>query len=127
MKIESTELRFRSRKQQEFYRFVADSLSDNIDKDEFRNKIKRKLAEIIPLLNSEQGRNALQSYLKEVNQLSQNSLGLKLLALFKKYQLADFTILRTISDIVTKLEARDLLSHKSLVVLILEHLEVFEN
>ncbi|MDJ0575108.1 MAG: hypothetical protein QNJ65_08075 [Xenococcaceae cyanobacterium MO_234.B1] len=126
LKIESTELRFRSRKQQEFYSFVADNLEDNIDKDEFRNKIKRKLAEIIPLLNSEEGRAALQSYLKEVNQISQHSLGLKLLALFKKYQLADFTILRTISEIVKQLEARDLLAYKSLVVLILEHLEVFE-
>ncbi len=126
LKIESTELRFRSRKQQEFYRFVADNLEDNIDKDEFRNKIKRKLAEIIPLLNSEEGRAALQSYLKEVNQISQHTLGLKLLALFKKYQLADFTILRTISDIVKQLEARDLLSHNGLIVLILEHLEVFE-
>lgn len=126
LKIESTELRFRSRKQQEFYNFVADNLEDDGDKDEFRNKIKRKLAEIVPLLNSEEGRAALESYLKEVNQISQHNLGLKLLALFKKYQLADFTILRTISDIVKQLEARDLLDCKSLVVLILEHLEVFE-
>ncbi len=126
LKLESTELRYRSRKQQEFYRFVADNLEEDVDKDEFRNKIKRKLAEIIPLLNSEEGRAALQSYLKEVNAISQHSLGLKLLALFKKYQLADFTILRTISDIIKQLEARDLLSYKSLVVLILEYLEVFE-
>ncbi len=126
LKIESTELRFRSRKQQEFYNFVADNLENGTNRVEFRNKIKRKLAEIIPLLNSEEGRAALESYLKEVNQISQHSLGLKLLALFKKYQLADFTILRTISDIVKQLEARDLLDLKSLVVLILEHLEVFE-
>ncbi|MDJ0680749.1 MAG: hypothetical protein QNJ18_12885 [Xenococcaceae cyanobacterium MO_167.B52] len=126
LKIESTELRFRSRKQQEFYQFVADNLEDDIDKDEFRNKIKQKLAEIIPLLNSEEGRAALQSYLKEVIAISQHNLGLKLLALFKKYQLADFTILKSISDIIKQLEARDLLDYKSLVVLILEHLEVFE-
>ena len=126
LKIESSELRFRSRKQQEFYCFVAENLEEDIDKDEFRNKIKRKLGEIIPLLNSEEGRSALQSYLKEVNALSQHSLGLKLLALFKKYQLADFTILKRISDIIKQLEARDLLDYKSLVVLILEHLEVFE-
>ncbi|HHP7232184.1 MAG TPA: hypothetical protein ACFCUY_15155 [Xenococcaceae cyanobacterium] len=126
LKIEATELRFRSRKQQEFYRFVIDNLESNITKDEFRNKITQKLAEIIPLLNSEQGKAALQSYLQEVNQISQHGLGLKLLGLFKKYQLADFTILRTISDIVKQLEAKDLLDHKQLVILILEHLEVFE-
>ncbi len=126
LKIESTELRFRSRKQQEFYNFVTDNLEDDIDKEEFRNKIKRKLAEIMPLLNSEQGRASLQSYLKEINTISQHDLGLKLLALFKKYQLEDFAILRTIADIVKRLEAEDLLNHNNLVVLILEHLNVFE-
>ncbi|MEM9272121.1 MAG: hypothetical protein AAGA80_04020, partial [Cyanobacteria bacterium P01_F01_bin.143] len=67
LKLESTELRFRSRKQQAFYNFVADTISEDLDKDVFRDKVKKKLGQVLPLLNSEEGRNALQSYLKEIN------------------------------------------------------------
>ena len=126
LKLESTELRFRSRKQQEFYNFVADTISDDLDKDVFRDKVKKKLGQILPLLNSEEGRNALQSYLKEVNEISKHDLGLKLYSLFKKYQLADFTILRTISDLTQQLDAQDLFQLKGLIVLVLEHYDVFE-
>ena len=126
LKLESTELRFRSRKQQQFYNFVADTISDDIDKDAFRDLVKNKLAQIIPLLNSEEGRNALQSYLKEVNEISKHDLGLKLFSLFKKYQLDDFTILRTVSDITQKLESQDLFKIEGLTVLVLEKYEMFE-
>ena len=126
LKLESTELRFRSRKQQQFYNFVTDTISDDIDKDAFRDRVKNKLAQILPLLNSEEGRNALQSYLKEVNEISQHDLGLKLFSLFKKYQLDDFTILRTVSDITQQLESQDLFKIQGLTILVLEHYEVFE-
>ncbi|MBE9170429.1 hypothetical protein IQ238_23880 [Pleurocapsales cyanobacterium LEGE 06147] len=52
LKIEQTELRFRSTKQQEFYRFVEDSLSQDTDKNCFRDLVKKKLAEIVPRLNT---------------------------------------------------------------------------
>ena len=126
LKLESTELRFRSRKQQGFYNFVMDTISDDLDKDVFRDKVKKKLAQTIPLLNSEEGRDALQSYLKEVNEISKHDLGLKLFSLFKKYQLDDFTILRTISDITQRLEAQDLFKLQGLTVLVLENHHVFE-
>ena len=126
LKLESTELRFRSRKQQEFYNFVADTILDEPDKDIFRDKVKKKLAQILPLLNSEEGRNALQSYLKEINEISKHDLGLQLFSLFKKYQLDDFTILRTVSDITQQLEAQDLFQLKGLIVLVLEYYNIFE-
>ena len=126
LRLESTELRFRSRKQQEFYQFVAENIDDNPKKDEFRDKVKKKLAQIIPLINTEEGRDALSSYLKEVNLISQYDMGLKLLSLFKKYQLADFSVLRTISDISERLQAQKLLSPKNLVSLVIENYDVFE-
>lgn len=126
LRIEQIELRFRSHNQQEFYQFVADSLNQDVDKTEFRGKVKRKLAEIIPLLNSEEGRDALKSYLKEIDKISEHKLGLKLLSLFKKYQLADFTILKRVSDIVNQLRGQDLLQAKNLVSLVINDYEVFE-
>ena len=100
LKLESTELRYRSRKQQEFYQYVADNLAEDVDKEAFAKKVKKKQAEIIPLINSEEGREAISSYVKELNILSQHELGLKLLSLFKQYDLQDFSILKRVSDVI---------------------------
>ena len=126
LKLESTELRYRSRKQQEFYRYVADNLEENIDKAAFAKKVKKKQAEILPLINTEEGRNALESYVREINNISKYDLGLKLLALFKKYDLKDFSILKKVSDVVERLQGQDLLSPKDLISLVLENYDAFE-
>jgi len=126
LKIEQTELRFRSYKQQEFYRFIEDFLSQDIDKNCFRDLVEKKLAEITSLLNTEEGKQALQGYFKEIKIISEHELGLKLLSFFKKYQLADYAILKRVSDITSQLEGRDLLASKNLVVLVIENYEVFE-
>lgn len=126
LKLESTELRYRSRKQQEFYRYVAEHLEEDIDKEAFAKKVKKKQIEILPLITTEEGRNAIESYVKEVKNISQYDLGLKLLALFKKYELKDFSILKKVSDVVDLLQGQDLLSPKNLISLVLENYEAFE-
>ena len=126
IKLESTELRYRSRKQQAFYEFVTSNIRDEIDKDEFRTLVKKKLAEVAPLIASEEGRNALKSYLKEINKIAEHDLGLKLLALFKKYQLADFTILRKVADIVERVNAQDVISEQNLTVIVLENYDTLK-
>ena len=87
LRLEQTELRYRSRKQQEFYKFVADNLTesdnDNIDREAFAQKVKQKQTEILPLITTEEGKAAIDTYVKEINVLSKYQLGLKLLALFK--------------------------------------------
>ena len=126
LKLESTELRYRSRKQQEFYQYVADNLGEDIDKEAFVKKVKKKQTEILPLITTEEGRSAIESYVKEINTISQYDLGLKLLALFKQYDLQDFSILKNVSDVVESLQGQDLFSAKDLVSLILENYESFE-
>ncbi len=126
LKLESTELRYRSRKQQEFYNYVADNLVEDIDKEAFAEQVKKKQAEVLPLINTEEGKEAIDAYVKEINVLSQYSLGLKLLALFKKYELQDFSILKKVSDVVESLQAKELLSPQDLISSVLEHYEAFE-
>ena len=124
--IEQIELRCRGSKQQEFYEFVVDLLGENLSKVEFRAQIQNKLAEVLPMMRTEEGRTALQSYLKELYTLSEHELGLELLSLFKQYQLTDFSVLKTISDIVNSLEKKDLHDLKGLVVTVKVNYEVFE-
>ncbi|MEM8721784.1 MAG: hypothetical protein AAGE84_21210 [Cyanobacteria bacterium P01_G01_bin.39] len=128
LRLEQTELRYRSRKQQEFYQYVADNLGDgeDIDREVFAKKIKKKQTEVLPLITTEEGRGAIDTYVKEINVLSKYKLGLKLLALFKQYELQDFSILKNISDVVESLEGKDLISSDDLVSPVLENYESFE-
>ncbi len=124
--LEATELSYRSRKQQEFYHYVADNLEENIDKEAFAKKVKNKQAKILPLITTEEGRSAIESYVKEINIISQYDLGLKLLALFKKYELKDFSILKKVSNVVESLKGKDLLSAKNLISLVIENYNTLE-
>ncbi|WP_319420669.1 hypothetical protein [Pleurocapsa sp. FMAR1] len=126
LKLESTELRYRSRKQQEFYKYVADNLAENVDKEAFAQQVKNKQAEVLPLINTEEGREAIDAYAKEIDVLSRYSLGLKLLSLFKKYELQDFSTLKRVSDVVESLQARELLSPQDLISSVLENYESFD-
>jgi hypothetical protein len=126
LRLEQTELRYRSRKQQEFYSFVAENLSGEIDPEAFAQKIKQQQAEILPLITTEEGRSAIDAYTKELNVLSQYKLGLKLLSLFKQYELKDFSILKNVANIVEAFEGKDLLKSDDLVSPVLENYESFE-
>jgi hypothetical protein len=126
LKLEATELRYRSRKQQEFYQYIAEHLEAEIDKEEFAKRIKKKQTEILPLINTEEGREAINSYAQEINAISKHELGLKLLALFKKYDLQDFSIIKQIADAIEGLQGYDLLSPKRLVAYVREYYDLFD-
>ena len=126
LRLEQTELRYRSRKQQEFYRYVADNLGEDIDKEAFAEKIKQKQADILPSINTDEGKAALDAYVKELDVLSQYHLGLKLLSLFKQYELKDFSILKRISDVIEGFQGQDLISSDELISPVLENYESFE-
>lgn len=126
LRLEQTELRYRSRKQQEFYQYVAENLEENIDREAFDKKVNQKQVEVLPSITTDEGRAAIDTYVKEINVLSKYKLGLKLLALFKQYELQDFSILKNISDVVEGLQGKDLISSDNLISPVLENYESFE-
>ncbi|GFE67779.1 hypothetical protein [Chroococcus sp. FPU101] len=124
--LDQTELRYRSSKQQEFYQFVEKLLTNHEDKENFKTQIQEKLNEVLPSVKTEEGKVALQGYVKELDKLSEYELGLKLLALFKTYQLADYSILRTVADMVSTLREKEAIDFKGLIALVTSKYEVFE-
>ena len=125
LKLEATELRYRSRKQQQFYQYVADNLEEDLDKDEFIQKVKLKQEEILPQITTDEGKTAINSYARDIEELGKHELGLKLLALFKKFELTDFSIIRDVSNIVEGLAGHDLVDSKSLILTVKEYYDVF--
>ena len=124
--IDSTESRYCSSGQQELYRFVNGLLTQDLDPTVFQESVARKLQEVLPLLKTEEGKVALEAYVKEVSKISNNPLGLRLLLLFKKYQLDDYSTLRSVSNTIAQLESEDLLNIDSLLLLVMVKYDVFE-
>lgn len=150
LKIEQTELRYRSTKQQEYYEFVLNFLeekfgeSDNkndlgknqiiakkkqenkYSPNEFKQQIRAKLEEIKPTIKSEQGKEALEDYTQSLESLAEEKdIGLKLLYLFKKFNLTDFSVLRVISDMVTYLQDKNMQNMKGMEDLVLKNQDIF--
>jgi hypothetical protein len=124
--IWQVEMRYLSSKQQEVYRFVDDLLKQKVYDAEFRHQLQNKLELTLPDVKSEEGKNALNSYVKALSGLSEYEFGLELLELFKQYQLADYVVLRTVDELLAKLKRLDLTDSKVLKPDIMLHFEAFE-
>ena len=125
-RIDSTESRYCSSSQQQLYKFVNSLLLQDLDSLEFKEQIDRKLEEILPLLKTEEGKVALTAYAVEVCNICENVLGRKLILLFKKYQLDDYSTLRSVSNTINLLESEDLLNLDGLMLLVMVKYDVFE-
>ena len=127
LRLEQTELKYRSRKQQEFYRYVAEHLSEDVNRIAFVKQIKQKQTEILPSVNSEQGKAAINTYAEQIGILGKYPLGLKLLAMFKQRQMQQCSAaIKNISDVVESLKGSSLMSSKNLISPVLENYESFE-
>lgn len=124
--IESTESRYCSSSQQQLYKFVNALLPQDVPPAEFTQQVEGKLAEVLPLLKTDEGKIALQAYVVEVCKISQHVLGRKLILLFKKYQLTDYSTLRSVSNTIALLDSEDLLNLDTLMLLVMVKYDVFE-
>jgi hypothetical protein len=124
--IEGSESRHCSSTQQELYKLVNRLLREEIDPQELVAQANAKLEELLPLLKTEEGKVALKTYAKEIDKVSQNPLGLKLLLLFKQYNFDDFSTLRSVSDTINKLGNEDLLNLDGLLLLVMVKYDIFE-
>ncbi len=124
--IDGSESRHCSSNQQELYKLVNTLLTQDLDAGEFRQQVDRKLAEVLPLLKTEEGKIALQAYATEIGKISKHPLGLKLLLLFKRYQFDDFSTLRSVTNTINQLGNEDLLNLDALLLLVMVKYDVFE-
>lgn len=124
--IDQAEHRFRGTKQQDLYKFTDDLLEAFATTQEFRQAVNERFSKAIPNIQTEEGRVAMEGYSTHLNRLSEKPLGLKLLSLFKAYHLADYSILRQISDLVYGLNKSDLHNHETLIPLVKKNYPAFE-
>ncbi len=124
--IDSTESRHCSSSQQELYKFVNTLYEQNLDHETFKARVDAKLQEVLPKLKTDEGREVLKTYAKEVAKVARHPLAIELLTSFKKYNLSDYSILRSVSNTINLLDGEDLLNLDGLMVLVMVKYEVFE-
>lgn len=125
LKIEATELSYRSFSQQEFYKNIYDLLEQDLPVEEFRKRAQKELNDVIPKIKSDRGKAAIQAYINQLDIISEDQLGLKLLYLFKQYDLSSFALLRTVADIADSFYDKDLDSLKEFRVVVQVHADIF--
>lgn len=122
--LEETEIRHRSKAQQEFYQYIFIFLSKKIDKKEFFQIVHNKLNKILPEIQTTEGKVALESYVKILDILSeQNFIGLKLFYFFKKYLFADFSSLKFIAELLVYLYNKNVQDINYLLLVVKENYE----
>jgi hypothetical protein len=125
LKIEATETRYRSYSQQEFYEYVYEYLQQDLSSEDFQELIQRQMNEIMPKIKTDEGKAAIQSYANQLDIVCKDKLGLKLLFLFKQYDLSNFALLRTVSEIADTFYDKDLDSIKEFMVVVQLNAELF--
>lgn len=118
IKIESIESRYRGYTQQDFYKYVYELLRQNLDIVEFKNLVDMQVAQIIPKVKTEEGKAAIQSYANQLDILAKNKLGLKLLTLFKEYDMSNFSLIKTVSEIADSFYDKNINSLKEFSVVV---------
>jgi hypothetical protein len=126
LKISQIEGQFFSSKQQEFYQFVFEQIHIEQDLESFKAALQTELDRIVPLLRTDDGRIAMQSYLDEINKIASHRMGLKLFASFKTCDLTDFSTLKTVADIASTIHQQKLLDISVIRGLVVEKFGIFE-
>lgn len=124
--IDQTEIRYRGYKQQEFYSFVDDLLKKQETSEIFREKVNAKALEILAQVKTEEGQGAIKAYAKHLDKIAKNTLGLKLLLLFKTFNLADYSVLRTISEVILSIENQHIHDLKKMINTVNQNHDDFE-
>lgn len=114
-------------KQQEFYQFVQNELMQNHNSETFQMQIYNKLTEVLSQIKTEEGRSAVQSYAKNLEELAKNNFGLQVLCFLKTNSLANYHAVKTISDLIFKLNETEIIDLRYLRVQALAQFDVFES
>ncbi|MEB3309357.1 MAG: hypothetical protein VKJ02_03930 [Snowella sp.] len=124
--IAQTEIRYRGYKQQELYSFVDELLKNQTDNRSFQEQVQAKANSILTQVKTDEGQKAITAYAKHMDRISQNNLGLKLLSLFKASNLADYSVLRTVADVIRNIEIKHLHDAKTLLNIVSQNYHAFE-
>jgi hypothetical protein len=125
-RIEQIELSCQGYKQKEFYQYVQENIKNNIDTITFQEQVNQKLSEILPQIKTDEGKQNLQTYAKEISVLAQDEFSLNLFALFNQQELANFSVLKSISELISNLKEKEVINLKTLTCLVMVNYDRFE-
>ncbi|AIE75782.1 MULTISPECIES: hypothetical protein [unclassified Synechocystis] len=124
--INQTELRYRGYKQQEFYDQVPEILKESEDAETFKQRLEYTVIEAIAQTKTPEGKEALNHYVDNLKQISDNLLGLNLLRRFHSFGQSDYSVLVSISDLIRNIEIRNIHDLPILIHLVNKNITIFD-
>jgi hypothetical protein len=124
--LEQIENKHQGKTFNEFYEYIDATLTKLSTPSAFQVYLQPKFKEVYPRLTSQEGKAALENYVRQLEKLAQHELGFKLLSAFKSHKFNDYSILRRVSDLIDSLNPHDLLDLKQLQVRVIAEQGIFD-
>lgn len=125
--LEKVEFNHQGSRLGEMYEFVSSLCSQKVRNEVFLRQVKGKFSEILPQVKTQEGRQALQLYLKHLENVAKHRLSLHLLYAFREYKMKNYAIFKDVSEIIGELKRGDLLNLEKLTSKVILNFEVFES
>jgi hypothetical protein len=124
--IEQMEFTYRGLRFSDLYAYIDHLCAQRPPAAEFRASVQTKVAEVAGVLKSDEGRQALKQYAMHLDSVGNHQLSLNLLYAFKQLKLQNYTIFKTIADIIAGLRRQDLTKLDNLTAQVLTDFAVFD-
>lgn len=124
--LNQIEMSCQGRKQQEFYHFVNQELLHLEDLEVIKTEINNRYLEVLPQIQTEEGRLKLESYIQDLYTLISYPQAIAFFRRFKTSDLASLQSIHKIANIIAGLKEQDVTDLRSLTFLTMNHYDDFE-
>lgn len=125
--LEQVEFTFQGRSLGDMYDYVSSLCINKVRAEVFQRQVKGKFVETYPKLKTEEGKQALELYVKHLDDVSAHQLSLNLLYAFRQYKMQNYAIFKTIADMIRVLRREELMNFEALKIKVIEKIEIFES
>ncbi len=124
--LQKIELDYSFRSFLELSQFVDDQLNNNLDQLIFKQEITEKTENLLSKTDNKLEQEILRSYLNSLQVICEDQIGLNLLSILHKYNIADYKIFKNIAGIIKDIKKQDLSNLKALVLVVKLNYEYLE-
>lgn len=107
-KLRRIELDYRENSLLDLYKFIDEQLNNNLDRFVFMQNVSRKAQQIASKETNKLVKSFVFSYVNYLKKIAENQIGINLLLLLKKYQIADYKVFEVTFSIFNQCKKEDL-------------------
>jgi hypothetical protein len=122
--VEST---CRGPKQQEFYDYCHQLLTENIAGRELRQRVREKLQAVLNVTKTEVGQSNLESYTTEIENLADDPQAIAIMNRFKGEQIGDYATMKVVVDLISTFKEEEVIDLRTVMFTTMNYYDNFEH